>query len=247
MASWGIALLRCASRPCSCQVWSCCCRWWRGPRRAQSEITFDDALALSEAEAELRAANRALQARAEGDAPISDVMRAAGAAAPARARLFTEADRGFEGQFGVLQGWNLAGLGGARRRAADGERAALAAERRAMALSRRLGAARAWLELAVLERQVLLAAAEAELAATLRERIDRAAALGEMTRADSSEALAFEGEAGLRIIAAEGQRLSALLALATAMGVLADERARTGGPAPAPTVPEREAARGAAR
>ncbi len=205
---------------------------------AQPEITFDQALALSEERPEVRAAERAIRARAEGDERISEVITA-----PTElqlmpgARVLREAERGFEGQFGVVQGWSLSGLGGARRQAAGEERQALMAEVRATALERRLDAARAWVELSVLEQQVTLVRAEASLATLMRERIERSADAGVMTVADVAEALAFEGEAEFRVLLAEGERLSSALALANAMGMPVDERLRTAGARPSPEVP----------
>jgi cobalt-zinc-cadmium efflux system outer membrane protein len=209
--------------------------------RAQ-EITFDDALALTEVAPDVRGAERALAARREGDARISEVITS-----PTEIQLMpgvralSEQERGFEGQIGIAQGWSLSGLGGARRRAAEVERAALAAERRAMALSRRLEAARAWIELSILEQQVALAAMELRLAAALRERLERAAEAGVATSADASEARAFEGEIELSALVTEGQRLAAVLALGAAMGAPAAERARTAGPLPSPELPAHDA------
>jgi outer membrane protein TolC len=205
---------------------------------AQPEITFDQALALTEESPEVRAAERAIRARAEGDERISEAITA-----PTElqlmpgARILREEERGFEGQFGIVQGWSLSGLGTARRQAAGDERQALTAEVRARALERRLEAARAWVELSVLERQVTFVRAEASLATVMRERIERATDVGMMTCADVAEALAFEGEAELRVLLAEEERLSSVLALTLAMGISADERLRTVGSRPAPEVP----------
>lgn len=223
-----------------CEVWAflCCLAV---PVSAQQEVTFDRALALSAEGPTVRAGERAVRARAEGDREISEVITA-----PTElqlmpgARVFRESDRGFEGQIGILQGWSLSGLGSARRQVAEDEREALMAEIRAVALERRLEAARAWVELSVLERQMTLVRAEAGLATVLRERIERAAEVGMMTRADVAEAVAFEGEAELRVLLAEEERLASALALAHAMGMPVDEQLRTVGARPSPEVPSHD-------
>ncbi|AKF08501.1 hypothetical protein [Sandaracinus amylolyticus] len=204
--------------------------------RAQA-ISFDEALALGEDAPDVRGAERALASRARRDRDISDVTSATELQLVPGVRVLREQDRGFEGSIGVVQGWSLAGLGGARRRAAEDERAVIAAERRAIALERRIGAARAWIELSVLERQLALAIAERDIARELEERARRAADVGVITAPDASEVSAFHGETQLAAHAAEGARLAGALALADAMAVRAEETMHTTGGAPSPELP----------
>src|SRR5690606_16755690 len=109
-------------------------------------------------------------------------------------RFTPDAERGLEGQVAVAQGWNLADLTGARRRAASAERRALSAEVRAAALSSRLDAARRWIDVRTLEELSVLAQQQLELAERGERFIARAAAEGVRTAMDAAEARAYRAE-----------------------------------------------------
>ena len=202
---------------------------WPGVAGAQA-ITFDEALSLTEASPEQRARERELQARARGDAEISEIITS-----PLRidaqpgVRMLVQESSGFEGQLTVQQAWSLADLGGARRRTARHERDALAAQARAVALEARLGAAHAWLALRATEEALELARAEAALAHELAERAERSAGAGVLTAADAADAAAFAAEAELRALAIEGTAVQARVALARETAREASHDLRTEG------------------
>ena len=213
---------------------------WPGVAGAQA-ITFDEALSLTEASPEQRARERELQARARGDAEISEIITS-----PLRidaqpgVRMLVQESSGFEGQLTVQQAWSLADLGGARRRTARHERDALAAQARAVALEARLGAAHAWLALRATEEALELARAEAALAHELAERAERSAGAGVLTAADAADAAAFAAEAELRALAIEGTAVQARVALARETAREASHDLRTEGEAPVPELPAPE-------
>lgn len=209
--------------------------------RAEAQaITFDEALALGDDAPDVRGADRALEARRRGDEGISDITHPTEIQVVPGVRVLSEQDRGFEGSIGISQGWSLSGLPGARRRAAEDERAALAAQRRVLALTHRLDAARAWIDLRVLERQVELATEEHRTAEEALARVERALEAGVVTAADVADVRAFTGELRLAMLTAEARRLGAMLALAEATGRAPVHGLRTAGASPDPELPSYE-------
>ncbi|MFO0681648.1 MAG: hypothetical protein U0234_06340 [Sandaracinus sp.] len=211
-----------------------------GIASAQATLTFDEAIGLAEDAPELQALDDALGARRRGDERISDVTELSRAYVIPGVRVLDEQDRGFEGQVQIGHSWNLAGLADARRHSARDEREALSARARAAALARRLDAAYAWIVLFRVERSLALAHEASGIAADLAERTAGAASRGVLTEADRAEADAFAAETAALELAAEGERVSARIALARAMGTDAPSELATTGELPSPPVPEPE-------
>lgn len=141
----------------------------------------------------------------------------------------------------IVMPWNLSGHGRARRQSAALEGAALQAAERAALLDRRLGVARAWIDLWAGERTLEELRSGTQLAAELERLVERAAALEAATRADVAEARAFHSEARLDLLAAEGALFEAGLALARQLGLARPAPVGTVGELPAPTLPNERA------
>jgi outer membrane protein TolC len=154
--------------------------------------------------------------------------------------VLDEQDRGFEGQVQVGHSWNLAGLADARRHSARDERAALSARARAAALARQLEAAYAWITLRRTESLLAIVHDVAAVARTVADRTGIAASRGVLTEADRAEAEAFAAEADALVLAGEGARVAAQLALARAMGTGEAASLAAVGALPSPSVPEPE-------
>ena len=207
------------------------------PSSAES-VTFDDAIGNAVTVPSVAGAERAvLVAREEGahtsSLPGNPQLLLQPAAAPREAR------RRPEGQVSLQVPFSLAGLGPARREASRREVAALGAQARAEALSRRLDAARAWIDLWAAELVGKAAREELALADELAARTRRAAESAALTRADAAEADAYRAEAALLALSAEGEVTDLGLALARATGRTRPDPLATRGQLPIPEVPER--------
>jgi outer membrane protein TolC len=210
-----------------------------GPSRATraEPVTFDEAIFWSEQSPAADAPRRALAAREDGDATIGGTAQALSITAQPGARVTPDEERGFEGQFTVTQGWNLAGLGRVRREAAASERSALAAHARAVALAVRLEAARLWIELHTFERLLAVTREQLELARETQRLMTRAAEAGVGTLADVAAAEALASEMMRAVVVTEGHVHQTSIELSRAMGREATSGLRTAGPAPAPELP----------
>lgn len=203
---------------------------------AQS-VSFDEAIGLSESAPLVEGEARALQSRHAGDARISDITEPSRVYLMPGARVFSEEDRGFEGQVQIGQSWNLAGLADSQRRSARIERDARAAEGRFRALSQRLIAARAWLSLREHEAQLRALEETVALATRIQERTERGLRGGVSTQADLAEARAYLAEANAARLMAQGAIVDAQVALGDAMGRAEVETLSTTGALPQPTLP----------
>lgn len=213
------------------------------PGVALAQVTFDEALGLSARSPAARRAGRVLEARRAGDVDIGGTAQATTVTLMPGALLSPDAQRGLELQLSVTQGWNLADLGGARRRAAGEERLALAARARADALSARLEAARRWIELRTVEELARLVDEEASLAHAWMQATRRGAEVGVLTAADVAEVEVALAHLQQRRLQLEGERVEASARLASAMGASPGEPAltlTTAGPAPAPLLPDED-------
>ena len=205
---------------------------------ARETITFDDALGLADRSPAVTGAARAAQVKREGDGHISSlpanpVLLLQPAVAP------RDAARRPEGQLSLSAPVNLSGLGGARRDAAARETATLDAQARAEALSRRLDAARAWIDLWAAELAERLSREELALATELAQRTRRAAESAALTRADAADADAYLAEARLLALSVEGEVTDLGLALSRAVSRPRPEVLGTQGQLPTPDVPDR--------
>ena len=209
------------------------------PPPVKEAITFDEALGLAEASPAQAGLRRAVEVKRAGDAhvsalPSNPVLLLQPAVAP------RDAARRPEGQLSLSVPFNLSGLGGARRDAASRETAALDAQARAEALSRRLDAARAWIDLWAAELAEKLSREELALAEELAARTRRAAESAALTRADAADADAYLAEARLLALSVEGEVTDLGLALARATSRPVPRVLGTVGQLPAPEVPERD-------
>lgn len=205
---------------------------------ARAQVTFEEAIALSQRAPRLEGARGELEARRREDADLAGTSQGVAIQATPGARVLSEQDRGFEGQLTVTHSWNLGDLTGARRRAAAAERGVLSAEARAVALEVRLDAARRWIELWRLDRLERVVRAERELAARFVAHTERALRAGVATAMDESEAGAYAAEVLSRALTLEGQRHEASLALALAMARPPSAELRPRGPLPSPALPD---------
>jgi outer membrane protein TolC len=202
-------------------------------------ISFDEALGLAATNPLVSGTRRAVELKREGDAHVSSLpsnplLLLQPAVAP------REAARRPEGQLSLSVPFNLAGLGSARRDAAARETAALGAQAGVEALSRRLEAARAWIDLWAAELADGLAREELALATELAGRTRRAAEAAALTRADAADADAYLAEANLLALSVEGEVTDLGLALSRAVSRPVPTQLSTAGPLPTPEVPERE-------
>ncbi len=144
----------------------------------------------------------------------------------------------FAMQATIMQSWNVTGLGRARRAAARQETRAFDAHTRAGQLAQRLAAARAWIDLHAVERQLELARHDAATSRTMIATVQRALDAGVLARADLARARADGSVADARVIALVGQAhdLGLLLARETASDPWV--ALATLGPAPQPVLPD---------
>ncbi|MGE0786614.1 MAG: TolC family protein [Sandaracinaceae bacterium] len=207
------------------------------PGSARAQVTFDQALALAADAPEVRAAERASAAREEGDRDIGGTAQPLQIQLQPGGRVVPEQDQGWEAQFNVSQGWNLADLGGARRAAARDERRAMSAAARAEALAARLEAARRWIELWALQRSEHLAERDVDEAQRTVSLAERALAGGAGSVAELAARRAELADAEQHRLSIEGERTHAALQLAIAMGRTPSPRLRTRGDLPRPALP----------
>jgi cobalt-zinc-cadmium efflux system outer membrane protein len=144
----------------------------------------------------------------------------------------------FAMQATVLQSWNVTGLGRARRAAARQETRAFDAHTRAQRLEQRLAAARAWIDLHAVERQLELARHDAATSRTMVAAVQRAVDAGVLVKSDLAQARAHGSVADARVIALEGQAHDLGLVLARETASDPWTPLATLGPAPAPVLPD---------
>jgi outer membrane protein TolC len=204
--------------------------------RAQA-ISFDDAIGLSASTPAVAGEERALAARTEGDARISDITEASRLYAMPGLRALSEEDRGFEGQVQLGHSWNLADLAGAQRRTASREREAREARARAVALEQRLAAARAWMSMREAEAHLATAQEQLVVAERIVERTERMRGAGIATLADVAEARAFLSQARASVLAVRGEIVDVQVSLGAALGRADVETLGTSGPLPDPSLP----------
>lgn len=183
-----------------------------------TEIGLAEAIARAMNGPRVEAQRQAIVRRQEADRAIGGLPNNPELRVSPGARLSPESERGPELTLSLEQGWNLGGLGSARRAAAQAEQRSAEASLEVLALSRALRAARAWTELWGLERMAAEADADLTLAERLADRTTRLARAGERTEAEAAEASAFRGEAEALRVDIEGRRFEAMLSLAEIAG-----------------------------
>ncbi|UQA58707.1 TolC family protein [Polyangium aurulentum] len=209
-------------------------------------VSFDDAIGLSAASPDVQGARRAVEKKHEMTSRISSMTENPQIYLQPGMRLLPAENKGWEVQGSVMQSWNLAGLASARKNAASVEAAELSAEARALALSRRLGAARAWIDLWAAQRTLEVARREAALGGDFARLVDKALAASAATKADAADARAYHAEARLVVIGAEGEVFERGLELSRALAAGAEPVA-AGGDLPSPALPARATWPGAVR
>lgn len=209
-----------------------------GHAQRRRAIEFDAAidLAAQTPDAAIRdraaAGRRALDRRLTGTVSQPQILLQPGM------RVLPTERQSFAMQATVMQSWNVAGLGRARRQAAQHETRAFDAQTRARRLNQRLAAARAWIDLHAVERQLELARHESGIATTMVERTEVAVRGGVLGRADLAQARAHASMASARVIDLEGRvhDLGLVLARETASDPFAP--LGTAGGAPQPVLPD---------
>jgi outer membrane protein TolC len=209
---------------------------------APAAVTFDEALGLAARAPAVTGAERAASVHRDLEGRISSlVANPELLLQPGAGRDPNASEPSFAGEVTLQQGWNLAGLPGARERAARDEGAVLAAEARARALAHRLAAAQAWIELWAVQRAHADARQEAEIAADFATRVGRAAEVAALTRSDASEARTYLAEARLLALQVEGEVADLGFQLAREMGRATATPYAALGPLPEPPLPSRDA------
>lgn len=204
-------------------------------------LTFDEAIELSAVHPSLKGDEAALGVRRAEDDKISSLANDPQLLVMPGYRSSPSGSAGLEAQVTLSQSWSLAGLGRRRQEAASSERKALGAALRAEALTRRLDAARAWLDLRMHERDLAQVRRAAALAEALVDNLEAAAAAGVVLRTDLVEARAFRAELRAAQVDAEGEQVHAGFLLAEALGIEAPVLFITEGADPQPELPARGA------
>lgn len=205
------------------------------PTRA---IGFDEAIDLvgerpsAIVRDEAAAARRGLDRRLTGSVSQPQILVQPGL------RVLPTERQTFAMQATVLQSWNVAGLGRARRAAARQETRAFDAHTRAQRLEQRLAAARAWIDLHAVERQLELARHDVATSRTMVAAVKRAVDAGVLARADFAQARAHGAVADARVIELEGQAHDLGLVLARETASDPWTPLATTGPSPAPVLPD---------
>lgn len=208
-----------------------------GQAQAPRKLTFDQSIQLSKQHPGLRGIDAALEARQTQDARLSVMASDPTVSVNPGYRLNPSGSEGLELGVQISQSWNLANLGGRRRESAQRERAVLSAALRAHALARRVGAARAWIELRVREEDERRVARELQVAQELSAHLELGISSGTVLRADLAEAKAYTAEIREGQLDAEGGRVHAELDLAEALGLAPPIEFVTDGPWPSPQLP----------
>lgn len=195
-------------------------------------LTFEDAVRLARENPEVLAASARLEARRQADEDIGPLTQRPYLSVTPGYRLFSESDRGVEGQVSLSQGWNLADLAEARRTAAADERAVLSAEKERAILRMELRAAAAWVELKHVERDAEQVRGRVERARALHARVVDSVTRGGGLARERAEADLYLAEMQEVEIAIEAERFHAQLELAEALGRDLQAQLTTAGDAP---------------
>lgn len=188
---------------------------------AAAPLSFDQAVSLAEQAPDLFAFSQAQRAHSELSAHASRV--------PSNPQLTIQptwrdeaGNAGPGAQISLSQSLNLAGFGNARRAALEADRAALAEEASVAVTARRLRVASAWLDLWTADQLVAALGEEEQAAAALVTKLERALAVGAVTKAELEQAKAAEADAELKKLSWEGRQFDARSELGRALGA-ADE------------------------
>ncbi len=195
-------------------------------------LSYADALSAASAHPEVVAVDARGAVRTIGDRGIGVLTQRTLLSLSPAYRLFSEQDRGFEGQIGLSHGWNLADLATERRRAATEERALIAAERHGILQEVELDIAGRWIGLRLAEAVVDLAVGRARAAERRRDDLLRAFGVVPGTRRERASLDLYTAEAARVALQAQGERFHAQLHLAEALGRSSNDQLRTRGSGP---------------
>lgn len=204
-------------------------------------ISFGEALRHAALAPAATAPQKALAVRRQLDARIPALSGNPQLNVQAGYRALSEPERGAEVQITLTQPVNLAGYAGARRRAAAAEEQVLGAEAGAASLAQRLRCASTWLALWGAQQALEEARKEVGLAIQFTRQTERAAVAQLLTRAESTEAAAYQAEAELLALSLEGEVFELGVELARLVAAPAPGPLRAAGPLPELDVPPQEA------
>lgn len=218
---------------------------WPALPRAQAQhqappgeaISFEQAIAAVPGLPRVRGAQGAADEKRAVDQSVSRVTGNPQLSVQPGFRLRPESARQPELLVELLQPWNLAGYGGARRDTVRLEEALLEAEARATHLAQALGVADAWIAAWAAGRALEDAVRQVELAAELAALVAKAEALGAATKPDRADADAYAAEALLARTDAEGELFVRGVALARSLARRGATTLLATGPLPAAPVP----------
>lgn len=185
---------------------------------APRSITFDTALGLTDRTPRVAGTLGAAREKTSLDRSVSSVPYNPQLSVMPGWRFAPRNDRQTELVVEIVQPWNLSGQSRARRRTIALEESVLVAEARATALVTRLAAARAWIDVWAAEHVLEETRQEERIAGELERLVDRATALGAMTRADLAEARAYHAEARAAALNAEGELFQSGMGLGRELG-----------------------------
>ncbi len=201
-------------------------------------LSFDDVLRGAEAAPAVEGSRLALQTKRQLDRQISSLTQNPSLSVQVGYRALPRTAREPEVLFELVQPWNVAGHGHARRQAASLEEDLLGAELRERRLVQRLRAARAWVELWTAERLWEAIERELKIALELEGLVAKAVAAQAATRAELAEAQTFTAEIEQALLAAEGERYERGLDLAQQIASASTGALGTTGGLPTPPLPD---------
>ncbi len=207
-------------------------------RRANADsVSFDEAIFASARVPRVVASQAELKARTQGDRSIPSNRGPLTLSISPGHRLSPASESGVEIGVAVDQSWNLSDLHKQSKRAASAEREVIHARLRAASLASRVEVAKRWFALRRAETLYHLVQDELRSAKAFSARQSKARVAGIATAVEEASAIAAVAQTKGLVLALEGQRVEAALALCLSMGRLPDESLATKAPLPAPTLP----------
>lgn len=201
---------------------------------AADALTFDAAIERASSAPHVRAAQQATAEKRDMDRRISSLTGNPQLSFQGGYRVTPNSERGPEGQLSLTQPVHLSRYGTARRTSAATETQALSEEARALVLNQRLSAGRAWCAVWGAQEAFAEARREVTLSEELQRRVQQAATLGALTRADVAEVRTYVAEARLAALSLEGESFDLSIELARVVVVGGPVRAE----GPLPDLPE---------
>lgn len=202
------------------------------------QVTFEQALALSQSSPEARAPGFELQARARSDAKVGSSAGPLSVTVMPGMTLGTERAPSFELQAAVTQSWNLAKLGARQRSTTRAERESLSAQARWAALRGRMEAARHWIHLWSQQRILDLTRSQLLKEQAREVYLQRAVDSGAVSVLQLDHQLVILAELEQMVSETEAARFEVSQRLAQAMGCSFGGLLQAAGAVPRPLLPE---------